>query len=470
LNTSKFQADTYKNRSLRNFFILFLVILFLKGILLIFLIPPWQNPDEPTHLEYSLVWMDFYRDILLKNSVQPAETSNQTRILESMMETHFWSRLGFQNPSATPVLFRSAPFLTPRPSQRNNPPLYYMITGMFFTLLPANSDPITYLIAGRFFSLFIFLLSFFSIMKTTELFGSNEILWMSGIFIVMGFHPGYSLLGSSLNPDILVLGIYYLFFFFSLKSFISPQKCQFILLSLLILFLCILTKRYILFVSGLFIWPMILFIVQFFRKESILMRLYIFLFALIYSISGFIVVCWFFPNTIFQLSNIVGFFSNFLFHYRFGSPLQSNWWLDYIRILLDSFWGSAGWITYFLSRFSVTLFNTFTLFSLLLLSINFGKLRRHHQFNNLQILYLFSGTIIVLNILVIYIFGITEGLAQGRYLYPSLFPVTVLIISGYYTVISSRKLKYLWGIIMVFYVILGTFSLYELILRSYYFT
>ncbi|OGL47894.1 MAG: hypothetical protein A2161_00110 [Candidatus Schekmanbacteria bacterium RBG_13_48_7] len=445
------------------FLVLFFTIL-LRGFIILLLNPPWQNPDEPTHFECSLIWKNLLSGIV----VDQEQATYERDILISMKHNKFWINLGYSSPEPVPSTFSNAPFIYLRPSQKNSPPLYYIFTGLIFNFFSFLTNLTDYLILGRIFSLLIFLILLLVIIKICTIFSINETAWIYGIIIFIGFHPGFTIISTAMNPDILVLLFFYLFIYFLCRLLCEKVSIISWIGLIISFFLCISTKRNILFISPLILWPLGSVALKKLKKGSSLPVILILLNICAIFFVIFVTATWFFPGLIFQIASGFNFLTNAAFYWKFGSPVHSSWWIIFSETLIKSFWISAGWMTYFLHGKYYYFFYGLTITSFLSILILNQRFSRYYDISNQKVLWILCAAILVLNLCVVYIFGITEGLAQGRYLYPSLLPIAIIVVSGLQVLSTLRWCNWIYPFALITYVIYSTISLFKLLLTSYY--
>ncbi len=121
------------------------------GLLFSVLIPPWQAPDEPRHVEYAIRlsekgWF-----------LQPDDLSYelQREILASMREFDFWRLIGRDHPDPLPDSFVEDSFLI-RSGTRfaDESPLYSLVPAVVFKALPGD-DLLLRLYVMRWFSVLL---------------------------------------------------------------------------------------------------------------------------------------------------------------------------------------------------------------------------------------------------------------------------------------------------------------------------
>jgi hypothetical protein len=78
------------------------------------------------------------------------------------------------------------------------------------------------------------------------------------------------------------------------------------------------------------------------------------------------------------------------------------------------------------------------------------------------------AAVILMNIMMVYFFGWTEGLAQGRYLFPSLLPLGIIVATGLKLFSCKIRVPVLYPALMLFYILFSILALFFLIVTSYY--
>lgn len=186
--------------SSKNIFLAILLFGLLHGLLYVFIIPPWQHYDEPTHFEYA--WM-----IANQNRLpQRGEFDNQIRreIQISMVETGFSPWLEIASPdhnNADPIWIGV--------SQVGDPPLYYILVSIPLRLF-SGATVLTQLYVGRIFSVGLFLLIILVSHFWSEiLFRPGKLRWLVPL-LVAGL-PGLVDLTSAMSSDSAAILFYSLY-------------------------------------------------------------------------------------------------------------------------------------------------------------------------------------------------------------------------------------------------------------------
>src|SRR6266508_1291736 len=171
---------------------LILVTGLLHGLLYVFLVPPWQHYDEPTHFEYA--WLLANHSGLPK----PGDYDQTMRhaVATSMIEHNFFRGMNF-----LPDLDVQNEPIWIGISQLDDPPFYYLLVSLPLRLL-SSWDVTWQLYAGRFFSLGLYLGTIAVAWAITgEIVPAEHPLqWMIPISMVL--LPGYTDLMTAVNNDV----------------------------------------------------------------------------------------------------------------------------------------------------------------------------------------------------------------------------------------------------------------------------
>lgn len=114
--------------------------------LYLYLVPPWQGPDEPRHMEYILLMAEG------ASAGSPAALAIQSRIIYSMEEYDFWKYGYFINPYDPQHPPHTLDDVWPGfAHETHQPPLYYWLAGRLVRW-SGESDPARQLYVVRWFS------------------------------------------------------------------------------------------------------------------------------------------------------------------------------------------------------------------------------------------------------------------------------------------------------------------------------
>lgn len=160
----------------------------------VWLVPPWQHYDEPTHFEYAALIRELGRLPQIDEQVPPLRRA----IAASMIEAGFYSNRAA--PLTPPDL--DSPTLSIGINERGHPPLYYALVAL--ATIPLRDAPIvTQLYAARLLSVVLAGLLFVASSATLRmLVGADHILRYATL-TSLALHPAFADTMSSVNSDVL---------------------------------------------------------------------------------------------------------------------------------------------------------------------------------------------------------------------------------------------------------------------------
>lgn len=129
-------------------FMLVLVVALVQGLLYLFLLPPWQHYDEPSHFEYA--WLIAHRGSI--PSPRDADDTMRRDVLMSMYEHDFYSNGGI------PEWIGAGSQLYLGYSQLGDLPTYYLLVSLPLRVV-GHLDVTSQLYVARMVSLLLFLLT-----------------------------------------------------------------------------------------------------------------------------------------------------------------------------------------------------------------------------------------------------------------------------------------------------------------------
>ncbi len=186
----------------------FLCLSLAMGLLYSVIIPPWQAPDEPRHLECAILLSE-KGWFLSRDDTSPAL---QRDILASMLEFGSWKFLGRQEPDSVPGSFSDDPLLKRSGTQLGTEtPLYYLLPALAFNVLP-DGDLLARLYLMRWFSVLLSATTVGVVCLTAfELFPRDRFLIVA-IPSFVALLPMFAFIGASASNDVLSVLLASLFF------------------------------------------------------------------------------------------------------------------------------------------------------------------------------------------------------------------------------------------------------------------
>lgn len=177
-----------------------------KQLIFVWVIPPWQVPDEPAHVAYV--------QTLVEDKRWPVFSTERMDVSKEMLTS--LTRIENLNPQRIgrhyPPGFLDHPsqggdrVVRPGEAARNlaarNSPLYYSYVATGY-LLAGAGDLETRVLTMRFFSAVLVLVVVWLAMAIARTFSNHRFLYLS-IGVIVGFHPAISLIFAGVNPDTLL--------------------------------------------------------------------------------------------------------------------------------------------------------------------------------------------------------------------------------------------------------------------------
>ena len=160
----------------------------------VWLVPPWQHYDEPTHFEYAALIRELGRLPLIDEQIPALRRA----IASSMIEAGFYRNRAA--PLSVPDL--DSPTLSLGINERGHPPLYYALVA--FVTAPLRNESITaQLYAARLFSVALAGLLFVACAISLRLLAGGDRILQYTTLAILALHPAFADTMSSVNSDVL---------------------------------------------------------------------------------------------------------------------------------------------------------------------------------------------------------------------------------------------------------------------------
>ncbi|GAB4580747.1 MAG: hypothetical protein Fur0022_34890 [Anaerolineales bacterium] len=189
-----------------------LVVAFVHGLVYVFLMPPWQHYDEPSHFEH--VWL-----IATNQPRENADLNFRVRLVQSMINHDFYrgAALPVLETIETGALIYGLEY-----SQLDESPLYYGVAALPVSLL-RESNPAVMLIGARMVSVGFLLLTVLSLWGFTREMTASETLrfWVP---LSAALLPGFVDLMTAVNNDVGAVMAFTLFLWASMYFLNHPHR------------------------------------------------------------------------------------------------------------------------------------------------------------------------------------------------------------------------------------------------------
>lgn len=175
----------------------------IHGLLYLFVVPPWQHYDEPTHFEYA--WL--IANHLMLPGGQDVDSTMRREVAASMMEHAFFQHVDLD---LEPELLAAGQAVWIGLSELGHPPLYYLALAVPLRLV-RHADVALQLYVARLVSLAFYLTSIWAAYRLlAELVPPRHPLrWM--VPGMMALLPAYTDLMTSVNNDVAAIALFCLF-------------------------------------------------------------------------------------------------------------------------------------------------------------------------------------------------------------------------------------------------------------------
>lgn len=173
-----------------------LAIFACRAVLGLALIPPWQQPDEPTHL--ALVELRRSQIALLDGKPDPAR---EGEILSSMARHEWWKHRGRKAPEQLGARFVYADVQSTIYTIAPRPAVYYRIAGELLSWLPRMS------VADDLHALRVFSASLSMLTILVAWLGARECLGAAGgatVALLLALHPQFVVASTAVSADAMV--------------------------------------------------------------------------------------------------------------------------------------------------------------------------------------------------------------------------------------------------------------------------
>ncbi len=436
----------------------------IKTCVYVVFIPPWQAPDEPTHFEYVSVAAQ--SDIFFSQKKPDFEL--QKAVIQSMDDFDFWKLTGRRKPDNLPETFYQTPLIHERPTQFTKPPLYYMISGLlvrFFSSLSMLNK--MYLLRTQ--SLIFGLISLVFMFMTFRKIFPDERTNLLPLISLPLFLPQFSFISASVSNDSLLVMLSSCFFLFLTCVIKGEKKPLFSVLLVLSFLSIILVKR-----SGFVFLPVLAAAAAFgaVKIRSLTQSKYAYLIIGMTLMLCFILwtlLGWFFPSVFrkaimeisLQLKNLFAATSSGPSRHAFSNIL-------FFRVLFESFFLKFGWMYYSAPDYW---YGTWYCVYIVGASLSFVYLLKKDinvLKNNIPVFILFAFSFLLFIAAIFLMYGCNSILAQGRYIFPVLTPVSILAGSGAVVLCRRRSGRITVILCVAILFLLDVSSVWRILIPAFY--
>lgn len=454
------------NKRIGLFFFLFV---FIQSAIYLFLIPPWQSPDEIHHFGYgALLSKDEKLKLYYKEQLEE-ET------IKSMATFHAWEYLSIDRPSPLPHRLRDLSYFHNIELLYGRSPLYYVSSSFIIKKLKIEGI-LNQFYTIRFFSLIFYLLSvYFSYLLAKILFKDNSLYCLAVVSFV-AFLPQFLIISTSVNPINLGVFLNTLIIYLMIYSLHKGKKLLASLFCPGIIVLGFFTHRAALFMIPPFLLLLIILLMQSLKNKRELLKIcFLILLLALVSLSLYFFTQHFFPDSLNKIISIGGIkprieeINRFIHYFSAGSSKSLGVFLEGF---FKSFWYFASWMRF---RYPLSIYFVLKLVCILsflgLLKYLFSLLNpinRKCLIDFKSFLILIAAALPIIIGTIIRCFPI-YSVAQGRYIFPTISAFAFLFVLGLREIVPKRWERGLPIGIITGFIILNIYTLFHALIRVFYY-
>jgi Predicted membrane protein (DUF2142) len=393
------------------------VVFLIRAALALAVIPPWQKPDEPQHLERIRVIMERPTfDLTVRTA--PAI---QHEILNSMAQFDWWRHVFRAPPQPVPETFAKDAFFGRTPEGMvNMPPVYYALVTAYLRAEGASGLLAQYR-AARLPSIVFGLLTIGCLWAAVRDALASEAAATS-VAALLAFHPQFLQVATAVTPDALVNLVGALVYWQVVR--LSTNKAPWLAVAILLAaaILAGFTKRIgaplLLVAGGAVVWRLFRPTAHGFYQRARLVAIAVLVTTLTFS----------------AVRLIGGTGAEVVQHWEdlLVAPIkpESLSW-DYVQpfsaVLFDSAWLRFGWMAYLPGPVWIGVVRAVTFVALIGSVVVVSRKRDPAVVQAVAI----AATLVFIQLAAVYATYLPRGiLAQGRYLFPALGPMLMLLWLG----------------------------------------
>ncbi|CCI71309.1 hypothetical protein PPM_4502 [Paenibacillus polymyxa M1] len=428
-------------------FVWILIASFVKGIIWAIVVPPLQTPDEPVHFEYVQFMAEnnkipilrdeaqhssemelFYKSVDMRNIAY--HTENKYKINENLFKELSDNRQNYdRNSNGSSVA-------------AGYPPGYYFFAALFYKFFYFSSIFDRYYAVRLFSVLLGVLATAITYLISSRLFDKKKNIAIT-ISILVSFHPMFSMVGIAVNNDILMNTVTMAIMLSLIYIIYSPTRKRLLFTGVLLGFGLII-KPTMVFVTAI---ALSLILVYFISKKF---SLQFWIESAVYLFVPILII--YLPWGIFSFKHYHSFTGGIGMQPPGDLNVGLHWYIVNTFLIKEaifrsfdtwvvSFWANFGWLdTRFTSRIIYKVLALISLASVV--GSIYGIIKRKKYYKTIAVCLI----VVILNFIFLYLVEIQyfmrfhNFMLQGRYLFTSLVPISIIIVMGI-SYLFPEKLK-----------------------------
>jgi len=446
---------------------LFFIFVFIQGFFYLFLIPPWQSPDECRHFGYGI----------LVDKDKKMKPNLDKKIVESMNAFHAWKYQSLTRPHTLPNRLRRVPFYGISIAKMSRQaPLYYLLSSFIIKRLKINGILNQFYVI-RSFSFILFLLSvYFTYLSARILFKGGFLYCLATVSFV-AFLPQFLIISTSVNIVNLAVLLETILIYLIIHSLYKNKKWLISILGPLIIALGFFNDRIALFMIPPFLILLFIYLFQSIRKKKFAKILIFSLIVIFISVSLYLLAQHFFPKsteTILQQSNIKQRLKDINRFIQFFPVPSTKSIQSFFDGFFMSFWYVGGWMRfpYIINIYPVLKFVCLLAgLGLLVYLYNYFVKKDHKttiDFNTFLVLMTAVLSLLVGAIILKFPTPVPGHLAQGRYIFPAISALAVLFVLGLKEIVPKKFENWVPVFVIVGFIVLNIYTIFNSLIRVFY--
>jgi 4-amino-4-deoxy-L-arabinose transferase-like glycosyltransferase len=452
---------------------LFFLFVFIQGFIYLFIIPPWQSPDETHFFGYGIM--------LSENAELRSEEHEQISrdIMESMAVFHSWKYTNLVKPEKFPKWLGRLDFYGSMFGlYRSRAPLYYSTVALIINKLKIK-DTISQFYVVRGFSFFLFMLTVcFTYLSAKLVFKNHMGYALTGVCLA-GMLPQFLIISTSVNPANLVVFLASLFLYVILYSLYKGKHLWALLLGPLIIALGVLTHRAALFMIPPFlVYLLVLFIQSFKERRKVFKYLVILIVLVIVIIGLYLAFSHVLPDSVLErvdresgMKQLKSQWNRFAQYFTEGISKDTSrsvyWFMDG---LFKSFWFFAGWLRF---GYLADIYSIFMMASILsgigIFKYIFSYFRKKEISFDFRVFLILIALVLPI-ILGTLIHSFPKHYApQGRYIFPAISAIAILFVLGLKEITPKKWERWVPLFVIFGFMVLNIYTIFHPLIRAFYF-
>jgi len=444
--------------------VLFFIFVFIQGFFYLFLIPPWQSPDECRHFGYGI----------LVDKDKKMKPNLDKKLVESMDAFHAWEYQSLARPHPLPNRLSAVPFYgisIARVSRQA--PLYYLLNSFIIKKLKINGILNQFYVVRSISFLFYILSVYFTYLSARILF-KDDFLYCLATVSFVAFLPQFLIISTSVNSVNLAVLLETIFIYLMILSIHKGKNLLIVLFGPIVIALGFFNHQAALFMIPPFLVLLLIYFINSmknkreFLKICIILLIIVLIFLALYLVANHL-----FPSlskNVARESSIKPRIAEINLFIKYLSNTSS------LSVFLDgffmSFWYFSGWMRfgYLPDIYSVLKLISFLSFLGLFKYLFFTLSRKNYKTSvdlSSFLILIAAGLPLLLGTI---IFKFPNAITtQGRYIFPAICALAILFVLGLKEIVPKKFENWVPLFVIVGFIVLNIYTIFNSLIRVFYY-